>query len=464
MKRIDTMSIRDILRHHHDLGLPRAEIAVAVSVSAGTVSNVLERAQAAGLSWPLPSDLDDDGLRAQLYPPAPRESEYAQPDWDDVLRELRAKRKRRRVRATRRTLWEEYRDETKARGGKAYSYSQFCARLKAHQGSCGGSAQMHFDYEPGLYGMADFSGKTLALRSGRGETDVEIFVAVLAHSNLIYAEAVPDQTVRHWTMAHRRALEYFEQPNIDRLLQLGLSGMAEALEEQRDIADVDQLGFDDRLALMIEREAEHRDHKSYLGHLRQAQLRIRADVQDVDCRAGRGIARTTLTQLAAGDWIRQGHNLILGGPTGSGKTFVACALAHQACRQHQSVLYRRVPELVAAFTRARDKGTLERLMGRLGRVSLLVLDDWGLQGFSTEGRRDLLEIVEARHGRKSILVASQIPVERWPEVIGEPTIADAVLDRIVHNAYRIELKGESQRKRNKPPPLDGGGNGNRAPA
>ena len=134
MKRIDTMSIRDILRHHHDLGLPRAEIAVAVSVSAGTVSNVLERAQAAGLSWPLPSDLDDDGLRAQLYPPAPRESGYAQPDWDDVLRELRAKRKRRRVRATRRTLWEEYRDETRAQGGKAYSYSQFCARLKAHQG------------------------------------------------------------------------------------------------------------------------------------------------------------------------------------------------------------------------------------------------------------------------------------------------------------------------------------------
>ena len=209
MKRIDTMSIRDILRHHHDLGLPRAEIAVAVSVSAGTVSNVLERAQAAGLSWPLPSDLDDAGLRAQLYPVAPRENGYAQPDWDGVLRELRAKRKRRRVRATRRALWEEYRDETRTQGGKAYSYSQFCARLKAHQGSCGGSAQMHFDYEPGLYGMADFSGKTLALRTGRGETDVEIFVAVLAHSNLIYAEAVPDQTVRHWTMAHRRALEYF---------------------------------------------------------------------------------------------------------------------------------------------------------------------------------------------------------------------------------------------------------------
>ena len=193
------------------------------------------------------------------------------------------------------------------------------------------------------------------------------------------------------------------------MLQLGLTGMAEALEEQRDIADIDQLGLDDRLAMMPEREVQHRDHKSYLGHLRQAQLRIRADIQDVDCRAGRGIARTTLTQLAAGDWIRQALNLIVNGPTGAGKTFVACALAHQACRQKRSVLYRRVPELIAALNRARDKGTHDRLMRRLARVSLLILDDWGLQGFSAEGRRDLLEIVEQRHGRKSILIASQCP-------------------------------------------------------
>ena len=180
-----------------------------MDVSTGTVSNVLERATAAGLSWPLPPDLDDDALLARLYPPAARESGFEQPDWEDVLAALRAKRKRRRVRLTRRQLWREYRDEVEAQGGKAYSYSQFCARRKARQGSRGGPAQMRFEYEPGLYGMADFSGKTLALRTGRGETDVEIFVAVLAHSNLIYAEAVPDQAVRHWTMAHRRALEYF---------------------------------------------------------------------------------------------------------------------------------------------------------------------------------------------------------------------------------------------------------------
>jgi len=182
---------------------------------------------------------------------------------------------------------------------------------------------------------------------------------------------------------------------------------------------------------------------------------MRADIHDVDCRAGRGIARTTLTQLAAGDWIRQALNLIVEGQTGSGKTFLACALAHQACRQKRSVLYRRVPELVSELSRARDTGRHDRLMRRLTKVELLVLDDWGLQSFSAEGRRDLLEIVEQRYGRKSIVVASQIPVERWPRIIGEATIADAVLDRIVHNAYRIELTGESQRKRNKLPPLDG---------
>ena len=247
------------------------------------------------------------------------------------------------------------------------------------------------------------------------------------------------------------------QPNIERMLQLGLSGMIEALEEQSDIAGAGQLGFDDRLAMLLEREVAHRNQKSCRNNLRQAQLRIRADVRDVDCRAGRGIARSTLTQLAAGDWIRQGINLIVEGPTGSGKTFLVCALAHQACRQRLSVLYRRVPELVSALDRGRDTEIHGRLMRRLATVSLLVLDDWGLQGFSAEGRRDLLETAEQRYGRKSTVIASQIPVDRWPEVIGEPTIADAVLDRIVHNAYRIGLAGESQRKRNAPPPLDGCG-------
>ena len=199
------------------------------------------------------------------------------------------------------------------------------------------------------------------------------------------------------------------QPNYDRMLQLGLHGMAEAMEEQYHLPGVEELGFDDRLAMLLEREVQQRHEKSYRAQLRQAQLRIRAEIQDVDCSAGRGITRTALTQLAAGDWIRDGLNLIVEGSTGTGKTFLACALAHQACLQKHSALYRRVPELVSSLARARDKGPVahERLMRRLGKVALLVLDDWGLQGFSAEGRRDLLEIVEGRHGRKSILIASQ---------------------------------------------------------
>ena len=190
------------------------------------------------------------------------------------------------------------------------------------------------------------------------------------------------------------------QPNIDRMLQLGFTGMAEALEEQADIANIDQLGFDDRLAMMLERETPRPEELSWPF----APGCVSAPMSRTST-AGRGIARTTLTQLATGDWIRQSLNLIVNGPTGAGKTFVACALAHQACRQKRSVLYRRVPELVTALTR--DKGTHERLMKRLAGVDLLLLDDWGLQGFSAEGH--LLEIVEARHARKSILIASQIP-------------------------------------------------------
>ena len=209
MKRTGVMTIRDILRHRHDLGLARAQIAAAVGVSAGTVSNILDRAAAAALTWPLPADLDDAALHARLYPPAVRDSGHVQPDWDAMIEALQEPRKRRRARLTRRQLWVEYRDEVLAQGGTAYGYSQFCARLKARLADRSGPAQMRFDYAAGLYGMADFSGKTLALGTGRGARDVEIFVAVLPHSSLIYAEAVPDQTLRHWTAVSRRALEYF---------------------------------------------------------------------------------------------------------------------------------------------------------------------------------------------------------------------------------------------------------------
>lgn len=218
MKRIDMINVKTILRLRHDLKLSRDDIVAASGVSGGTVSNVLERAAAAGLAcWPLPDDLDDGALRERLYPQVERDGGHVPPDWDDLVKEYKKPRQRRRTKepherrrtkVTRRQLWVEYRDDVLAQGGTAYSYSRFCS-LFTEQLKERASPQMHFDYEPGLYGMSDFSGKTLALRTATGDVDVEIFVAVLAHSNLIYTEAVPNQKVCHWTMAHRRALEYY---------------------------------------------------------------------------------------------------------------------------------------------------------------------------------------------------------------------------------------------------------------
>ncbi len=240
---------------------------------------------------------------------------------------------------------------------------------------------------------------------------------------------------------------------LERMARLGLRGMAEAFEEQAVLPGARELGFEDRLAMLLQREVDFQDTRSYQARLRRAQLRVRADLADVSCRAGRGISRTELTHLGAGEWICKAINLIVCGATGAGKTWIACALANQACRQHHSVLYRRMPELVEEFAAIRGTGAHARLMRRLKRVDLLVLDDWGLQPFAPESRRDIFEIVEFRERRASLLVAGQVPPEHWHGVIGEGAIADAMLDRMVHYAYRIDLAGESMRRMAEPPDL-----------
>jgi DNA replication protein DnaC len=235
-------------------------------------------------------------------------------------------------------------------------------------------------------------------------------------------------------------------PTHGRLVALGLNGMAKALDEQNRQPDMAALTFEERLALLVDREATERDNRRLVTRLRFASLRQNAVVEDVDMRAPRGLDKALFQRLVAGEWIDRHQNLLIIGPTGVGKSWIACALGHKACRDNRSVLYQRLPRLFDALALARGDGRHARMLKNLARVELLILDDWGLAPMTTEQRRDLLEIMEDRHGRGSTIVTSQLPVEHWHEIIGDPTIADAVLDRLVHNAHRLILKGESLRK------------------
>jgi len=237
-------------------------------------------------------------------------------------------------------------------------------------------------------------------------------------------------------------------PTHERLITLGLTGMAKALEEQRRSPDLDALSFEERVGLLVDREAAERDTKRLTTRLKFAALRQSASVEDVDWRTPRGIDRAVFARLVVGDWIGRNENLLITGATGLGKSWIACALGHKACRDNRSVQYHRVPRLFEALALARGDGRYGRMLKTLGRVQLLILDDWGLSVLNPPERRDLLEILDDRHGRASTIVTSQIPVEHWHDVIGDPTLGDAILDRLVHNAHRLQLTGESMRKQN----------------
>lgn len=236
-------------------------------------------------------------------------------------------------------------------------------------------------------------------------------------------------------------------PTLEHLHRLRLKGMAQALEDQSQLPEIDQLSFDERFGLLVDREVTERSHQRMVMRLKKARLRQTACVEDIDYRTPRGLDKALITRLADGQWIEERLNLILTGPTGTGKTWLACALAHQACRQGHSVLYLRMPRLFGDLAVAKEDGRYAKLLAALARTQLLILDDWGLEPLGDPQRRDLLEILEDRYGVRSTLVTSQLPVEQWHEWIGEPTLADAILDRLVHNAHRIALKGESMRKK-----------------
>jgi DNA replication protein DnaC len=235
-------------------------------------------------------------------------------------------------------------------------------------------------------------------------------------------------------------------PTHERLIALGLTGMAKALEEQRQQRDLAVLDFEERLGLMIDREAIERDNKRLATRLKFARLRQSAVVEDVNLKVARSLDKALFARLAAGDWIARHQNVLIIGQAGVGKSYVACALGHKACRDNRSVLYHRVSRLFDALLLARGDGRYGRLLKMLARVELLILDDWGLAPLTLDQGRDLLEVLDDRHGRASTIVTSQLPVDHWHELIGNPTVADAILDRIVHNAHRLILKGDSMRK------------------
>jgi DNA replication protein DnaC len=239
-------------------------------------------------------------------------------------------------------------------------------------------------------------------------------------------------------------------PTLDQLNQLGLHGMAYAFAELQAGGDAETLSHSDWLALLLDRELTHRHDKRLAARLRYARLRQHAAIEDIDYRAPRGLDRALFQKLADGEWIDAHDNLILCGPSGVGKSFLACALGHKACRDNRSVLYQRVPKLFVDLALARGDGRYPRLLKSLASVSLLVLDDFGLEPLDADARHDLYEILEERYGRRSTILTSQIPVDQWHALIGNPTYADAILDRLVHNAHRIDLTGDSLRRRRPP--------------
>lgn len=233
---------------------------------------------------------------------------------------------------------------------------------------------------------------------------------------------------------------------LEHLRNLKLTAMAQALEEQIEQPQTFDLSFEERLSLLVMREITDRENRRLQRLLKTARLKQSACVEDIDYRHPRGLDKSLMATLAAGDWIRRGANVHLTGQTGTGKSWLACALGNQACRMGWSVRYERVPRLLENLRIAHADGSFGKRLAQLAKTDLLILDDFGIKPLARGDRHDLLEIIEDRHGARSTLVTSQLPISLWHEYIGEPTVADAVLDRLLQNAFRMELKGESLRR------------------
>ena len=236
-------------------------------------------------------------------------------------------------------------------------------------------------------------------------------------------------------------------PTLAKLQGMKFHGMARAFAEQLESADIGTLDFDDRFGLLVDREWTERRSRALTNRLRRARLRHPdACIEDIDYRARRGLDKALIASLGSCQWLRERLDVLITGPTGVGKSWLACALAHQACRDGFSALYLRLPRLLTELDIGRGDGRYAKLLASLAKTDLLILDDWSLTPMTASQRRDLLEIIEERHTRRSTIATSQLPVDKWHDFIGDPTLADAILDRLVHSAYKFNLKGESMRK------------------
>ena len=236
------------------------------------------------------------------------------------------------------------------------------------------------------------------------------------------------------------------QQTLTKLHSLKLSGMAQGFEEQLSNAAAHSLAFEDRFAMLVDHEATHRENQRLRRLLKTAKLKVAACVEDIDWRAGRGLDRHLVTTLAGGDWIRHGRNVLITGATGCGKTWLGCALAQQAARQGFSVLYTRATRLPQELQVAHGDGSFSRRLAQLARLDVLLLDDLAIAPIAAQERQDLLELLDDRVGSRSTLITSQLPSSAWHQWLNEPTIADAIMDRLLHGSHTLALKGESLRR------------------
>lgn len=237
-----------------------------------------------------------------------------------------------------------------------------------------------------------------------------------------------------------------QQHTLTALRALKLNGMADALDRQFSQPGSQDDPFEERLDRLVDAERLARENRRLARLLKQAQLKVQASAEDIDYRASRGLDKRQIHALLGCEWVLRQQNVILTGPTGVGKTWLACALAQQAARQGLSALYRRLPRFLEELELARETSELPKRRTQLAKIKLLVLDDWGVAPINARGRQDLLEVIDDRVGSGSLLITSQLPIAKWHAYLGNPTIADAILDRIVHSAHRIDLQGESMRK------------------